>query len=215
LSRVLERTTRWILPHLRSERSSMEWIDSCRLGLDVLRRHFAEIVTGPERDLYRRRVEELETFGADPDFAARLISLRFLDQLLEILRVTLETGSDPLETGRAFYRISDALFVPWLRNAIFEAAGDDRWEQRATQALAADLTRAHHRVLVTVMEAWGGEGEIAQVVDDLLESPEREVERYRTLLKEIQGEPTMTLSGLSVAAREMTVLAESLGRPTG
>ena len=56
---------------------------------------------------------------------------------------------------RSFYRVADALDLQWLRNAIFESAGDDRWEQRAALALADDLAHAHHR-LVEIIAAQRG-----------------------------------------------------------
>ena len=37
-----------------------------------------------------------------------------------------------------------------------------------------------------------------------------EVGRFQTLLQEIQSEPTMTLSGLSVAVREISLLSDRL-----
>ena len=77
---------------------------------------------------------------------ADLITLRFLDQLLDILRVAQERT--PTRRGGArVLSVSGALHVPWIRNAIFESAKDDRWEQRAAQALVADLGRAHHRLV--------------------------------------------------------------------
>ncbi|MGD2070463.1 MAG: NAD-glutamate dehydrogenase, partial [Gemmatimonadota bacterium] len=212
LGRVLERTTRWVLQNTPPTRSTAEVVDDKMEPLARLRRRFSDIVAGPEKEIFEGRVAELEELGADPEFAASLITLRFLDQLLEILRVARETESDPLETGRAFYRVSDLFQVPWLRASIFDAAGDDRWEQRAAQALADDLTRAHHRVLVQVMEHLPGAEDVGRTAEALMESRGREVARYRALVEELMAEGESTsLSALSVAVREITVLAERLG----
>ena len=121
---------------------------------------------------------------------------------------SISARADPLQTGKAFYRVSHLLSVPWIRTAIFDTALDDRWEQRAAQALSADLTRALHEVLLRVMRAASDDG--ADAVDRALATADRDVERYRTLLEEIRGEDRVTMSSLSVAVREITVLSERL-----
>jgi glutamate dehydrogenase len=208
LGRVLERTTRWILQAVSPDVPTGEVISANESGLLTLRRHFHEIVAGADRDAFQIRVDELVEMGAERPFARQLITLRFLDQLLEILRVAHDTGADALETGRAFYRISELLSVSWLREAIFQAAQIDRWEQRAAQALADDLSRAHHRLVAQVMRSGGAGPDVGETALRLLEHRQRELDRYRRLLDEIRGEGRMTLSGLSVAVREMSLFAE-------
>jgi glutamate dehydrogenase len=193
------------------EESTLAVFAANREGLDLLQGSFREIVAGQDRDVYEARVRELMRLGADEAFARRLITLRFLDQALEILRVARETGSDVLETGRAYYRVSESLAVPWIREAVFTSAGDDRWEQRAAQALADDLTRAHHRLVAQVMTRRGGEPDAGEAASRLLAIREREVRRFRGLLAELREEvDTLGLPALSVAVREISVLSENV-----
>jgi glutamate dehydrogenase len=211
LSRVLERTARWLLQNVDLEQDTETVLAANRPGLDRLQAHFAEIVAGEDRDVYVSRVDELVGLGAGDDFARRLITLRFLDQALEILRVARETDSDVLDTGRAYYRVSELLRVPWIREAIFTSAGDDRWEQRAAQALADDLTRAHHRLVARVMTHRDGVPDVGEAAARLLAIRERDVRRFRGLLDELQEETdALGLPALSVAVREIAVLSERM-----
>jgi glutamate dehydrogenase len=177
-------------------------------GIEALRGHFAEVVTGEGMSVYQARRKEVTEAGADGTLAEDLATLRFVDQFLDILRVGKETEADPLVAARAFYRVADALHVQWLRTAILHTAGDDRWEQRAALALSDDLSRAHHNLVAQVMRSRGGEQDVDGATDRLLESRQGEVARFQSLLQEIQAEPAMTLSGLSVAVREITLLAD-------
>ncbi len=203
LARVLDRTTRWILGNVPPEKSAGEIVADNTDGLETLRRSFGEIVTGDERALFEELVDDLVSAGADPDFARSLISLRFLDHLLEILRVVRESGAEPLEVGRAFYRVSDRFSFSWLKQAIFDAAADDRWEQRAAQALSEDLTRTQ-RDLAGAAVAFSREaGDLEEGLRRMEEAAPRSVARFREALDEIQEEERITLSAVTVAVREI------------
>ena len=205
LSRVLERTTRWVLTNVGPDRETAAIINENLEQLVALREDFADVVAGEDRKLFRARVREIEKLGAEPHFARDLITLRFLDQLLEILRVASETGAEPLVAGKAYYRMSALLSLPWLRNALSEAARENRWDQRAAQALIDDLNRAHHE-LATQAVRWDsgldGSGNGA-----LLSPRSRKMVRFTALLDDIRDDDPVSLSGLSVAVREVTLLA--------
>ena len=206
LARVLERTTRWFLLNVEVDQDLAAIIERHQDGLGRLRADFVEFVAGDDRVVYERRVAEIERNGAEPDLAKGLITLRFLDQLLEILRVAQETGAKPLEAGRAYYQISELFHVPWLRQAIFGSAGEDRWEQRAAQALAEDLSRAHYSLARRTLESPGDYGGIDTNASDFV--------RFRDLMEEIRAEDVVSISGLAVAVREITRNATNGAGPT-
>ena len=200
LSRVLERTTRWILANVESDGNTAALIDENKGKLESLRADFGDFVAGEDKVVFERRVAEIERHGAEPSFARSLITLRFLDQLLEILRVAKETGAEPLAAGRAYYRVSEQFHIPWLRQEIFESASEDRWEQRAAQALGADLSRAHFALTRRLVATGAGSGALAPGSGEL--------GRFQELMEEIRAEEGMSVSGLSVAVRTIALIAE-------
>ena len=206
LARVLERTTRWILTNVDSESQTASLIDENQGNLDRLRADFGEFVAGEDKTVFERRVAEIERHGAEPAFAGSLITLRFLDQLLEILRVARETGTEPLVAGGAYYKVSERFHIPWLRQAIFGSASEDQWEQRAAQALAADLSRAHSSLARRLVGSGDGNGS--------LHTGDAAYRRFQELMEEIRGEASMSVSGLSVAVREIALMAERANGPT-
>src|SRR5690606_13507390 len=123
LSRVLERTTRWILANVPDDAPIDDFISSHLDGISTLRREFDSIVAGPERDLDATLTKEAIELPRREDLAASLITLRFLDQLLGIIKVAHETGIEPVRVGRAYYLVSELLDVARLRDSIRSAAG--------------------------------------------------------------------------------------------
>ncbi len=213
LTRVLERATRWVLHNVAPDASPARIVDQNLAGLAILRESFGEFVLGEERRLFEARVLEIQDLGADEAFSRRLITLRFLDQLLEVLEISRETSTDPVRTARAYYRMSEAFDIPWLRRRIFAAAGDDQWEIRAAQGLSEDLSRAHRRVVFGVVRELGPEESSASAPEDSLGRLDpRGLERFRQIVAELKSEQAIGLPALAVATRELSGLADRLDR---
>jgi len=214
LARVLERTTRWVLQNVSPEVSSAKIVEQNLSGLAALRDAFGDFVRGEERSLFEARVTEIQELGADEAFSRRLITLRFLDQLLEILEIARATDDDVVETAHAFYQTAEAFEVPWLRRRAFAGAGDDAWEVRAARAISDDLATAHRKLAIGVLRrAEAVEG--GDAPDYLAALKPREVQRYRDILDELKAEEAAGLAAVSVAARELSSVADAVGRPPG
>ena len=214
LARMLERTVRWVLRYVPAETPTVQIIADNVEGIAILRARFADLVAGGDLEQYEARVAEGMELSGDDALARDLGALRFLDQFLEILRVGRETEAHPVDAGRAFYRVSDLLHVQWIRNAIFETAEDDRWEQRAALALSDDLSRGHHELVAQVLRTRALVPDIDRATDQVIGSRRGDVTRFQSLLQEIQGDQAMSLSGLSVAVREIAWLAERMNGGT-
>ena len=210
LARVLERTARWVLGNVDADVSPARIVAQNLEGLATLRNSFSEIVTGEDRALFEARVDEIREVGADEAFSQRLITLRFLDQLLEILEIGRETEAGTLDTGRIYYEISEAFHVPWLRRSTFAAAGDDHWEQRAAQVLSADLSRAHRRLVFSAVTKTVGAADPSRATSELLRSHTHEVQRFMDIVEELKGEEAPGLAAVSVTTRELSALADRL-----
>jgi len=209
LARVLERTTRWVLAHLDPEAPLVGVVEQNAEGLSKVRAGFADLVAGEERTLYEKRVGELRRLGAGEEFARSLITLRFLDQILEILDIARETGASEVAAGSAYYRLSEAFEIPWLRRATFASAARGPWEQRAAHAVADDLSRAHRRLVTAVVRAAPAD-DVAEATEAVIRSRGRELERFRSILSEIRSETDTGLAAASVAVRELASAAERM-----
>ncbi|MDX1493023.1 MAG: NAD-glutamate dehydrogenase, partial [Longimicrobiales bacterium] len=211
LARVLERTTRWVLQNVNLTESSASIVEQNLEGLAELREGFGRVVRGEERTLFEARVREIQELGADEAFSRRLITLRFLDQLLEILEIAREIDRAPVDTAHAYYQASETFQVPFLRRRAFAAAGDDQWEVRAAQALSDDLSRAHRKVAVGLLER-SRTVDAGDVVDYVSLVRTRDAERFHQVMEELKAEESIGLAAVSVAARELAEVADRLSR---
>ncbi|MGE0158466.1 MAG: NAD-glutamate dehydrogenase [Gemmatimonadales bacterium] len=201
LARVLERTARWVLANVPPETALASVVDEHLDGLAVLRDAFGDAVAGDERTIFEKRVAEIRQLGADESFSKRLITLRFLDQLLEILQVARRTGVDPVEVARAYYHASELLHLPWLRRRALAAGRHGQWDHRAAQILSGDVSRAHREItahmLRTTARSSGTEAPSVRSFQEMVEELRRE-------------EQSLGLGAITVAVRELTELADGL-----
>jgi glutamate dehydrogenase len=206
LARVLDRAARWVLRNTPEDAPPAQIVDMNLSGLSVLRDRFAEAVSGDERVTFEKRVAEIRDLGADDGFSRRLITLRFLDQLLEVLAIGRHLDEDPIEVARVYYHASDLLHVPWLRRRALAAGRQGQWEHRAAQSLSDDLSRAHRSVVAHMLRS--GTGRAGQESAGLV--------RFRAMLDDLRREEqSIGLAAITVAVRELAALAEDMAQHTG
>jgi glutamate dehydrogenase len=203
LARVLERTTRWVLANIDAAAPAAQVVDQYIDGLRRLRGDFGSVVAGQERELFETRIMEMRDLTHNEELAASLITLRFLDQILEILKVAHETGRPAVRVGRAYYLAAELLAVPKLRQALAEASGQTRWDQRAAQTLTEDLGRAHRRLTAAVVAA-GGEEPVEESLGVIQSRHAEELQSYHELLADIGTDERPTLAALIIAVRQLS-----------
>jgi glutamate dehydrogenase len=211
LARVLERTTRWILANVDEDAAIDDVIEQYIDGLRELRRDFRAVATGADRELFEQRVAEARELTERDDLAASIMTLRFFDQLMEILTVARETGRSAVRVGRSYYMTSELLGVPRLREAIFEAAGQSRWDQRVAQSLDEDLGRAHRALTTLAINAGHDDESVDTLVARIAAEHAPMLRAYRALLSDMASDDRPSLSALSIAVRELSSVSEELG----
>ena len=206
LARVLEATTAWILANARGDAATEALIEDARAGLAVLRGNFAKVVVGEDRSIFLARLGELQDLGVERTLGERLITLRFLPQLLEIVEAARRAGTDELKAARAFYAVSERFGTARLREAVRTSAGRDPWERRLAQALADDVRLAQRALVRAVLARDGGEGKRA--MDQLEKDLPRQVRAYRELMGELRG-GDCPLAAYALAVHQLGEVAAS------
>lgn len=172
-------------------------------GLRDLRGGFPAVVADGDRKAFETSVAETRALTGREDLAATIVTLRFFDQLMEILTVARDTGRSAVRVGRSYYLASDLLGVPRLREAIFAAAGDSRWDQRVAQSIDEDLGRAH-RALTTAAVTAGNDNEpVDHLIERVAARYASTLAAYRALLEDIASEEQPSLAALIIAVHEL------------
>jgi glutamate dehydrogenase len=205
LARVLEATTHWLLANVPQEVAAEAAIGGARDGLAKLRAGFSRIVGGEDRALFLARLGELQDLGVERKLGERLITLRFLPQLMEILEVARSAGTDELRAAKGYYAVSDRFGTARLREAMRASVRDNAWDKRFAQALTGEVERAQ-RELVTAVLARAPNGEMKRALDAVERERDRAARAYRDLLTELRGEH-VPLSAYALAVYQLQEVA--------
>ncbi len=205
LARVLEATTHWILAHVDPRRSE-DVAEEGRDGLAKLRGSFARVVSGEDRALFLARLGELQDLGVERTLGERLITLRFLPQLLEILLLSRSAATEELQTARAYYAVAERFAIGRLREGIRAAANEDPWEKRWAAALADDVTRAQRAIALSVLGA-APDGDMDGAMDAVELARHDAVRAYRAFLSELRPGEAVPLAAYALAVRHLKAAA--------
>jgi glutamate dehydrogenase len=206
LGRVLEQTTHWLLANVPADGDTPVLIDEARGGLSALRGGFAKFVAGEDRSVFLQRLGELQDLGVEKTLGERLITLRFLPQLLEIVTAARAAGTEEIRTAKAFYAVSEKLGTARLREAMRAAGGDDPWERRYATALADDLTGAQRSVVSAVLR--DGE-DPTRALNALEKAHAAEFSAFRAMVAELQA-GNCPLAAYALAVRQLQGIARSV-----
>ena len=207
LERVLERTTRWVLNNIDVSASPEVVIDEHLTGLLRLREEFPELVTGGHREIFHQRMAELRELGVEEGLAARLITLRFLPELLDIIRIARKSLTDEVETARAYYRVAEHLEIPWLQQSIRTAKRGESWEKRLAQSLLVDVGRAHRNFTLQVLACEVHAGDMEACLADIESQHSRQTTHFREIMDELHSEEPPGIAGLAVAVGSLGEIA--------
>jgi glutamate dehydrogenase len=207
LARVLEATTHWVLTNVPEGVPTAAAARELHDGLGRLRSGFAGTVTGEDRKIFLARLGELQDLGVERSLGERLITLRFLPQLLDVLRIAREGEADAVETARAYYHVSERFATAELRQILLRVAGDGAWEKRYAQAMAEDVARAQRTIVqLTLRNGATGEG-VDAALDEFTRRRAPQVQAYRDLLEDLRADARAPLAGWALAARTLRGIA--------
>ena len=167
-----------------------------------MREQFHEIVAGEDRETFQNRVAALMPQVGDEDFVRNLVALRFLDHLLEILRLARDSGTDPVAAARVYYWVTEELRIPWLVARIERISGEGRWQQRWALGLINDLGAIRRNLTAGAL---AGEGTLAGALG--FGGDDARLERFHQVLHDVEADEPISLAGLSVAIQQIRYLA--------
>ena len=203
LEGVLDRTVRWAIENLPDDAEIGGAIAEFKGPVSELCDILPSIMVGSQRRALDEFLEELKVGGSSDGVAQKLAALRFLDELMEVTRISHDVGVTVDEVGRVYFALADEVDFAWLIDLLTMAPGEDVWEQRAAQGLMQDLGQARRNLTLAVLSIGKQPSSVEKRVEMLRESETERLRAMRGILQELLQSGDINLAALTVATREI------------
>ncbi|HSG81723.1 MAG TPA: NAD-glutamate dehydrogenase domain-containing protein, partial [Gemmatimonadota bacterium] len=151
LEGVLDRTVRWAVENLSEEMEVGGMIEEFRGPVAELCEILPSIAHGSQRSTIEGALEELRSDGVPEEVAVRVAALQFLEDLMEVTRISRQVDRPVGDVGRAYFTLADEFDFGLLLELLKLTPGEDEWEQRAAQGLIQDLGQARRNLTLAVL----------------------------------------------------------------
>jgi len=142
----------------------VRWLLNCsgpvpgiRIAVARYRDAFNAIRTTPgvlpdsQRPAFEASLQEWQNKGVPAELAQQLSELQFLEPALDIVELALECKHEPEDVAKVYFRLGEALHLPWLFAQIHVLEVSGRWHAMARGSLRHELAVHQHKLTAQVL----------------------------------------------------------------
>lgn len=202
--RLLKHAMNWWLTSSDTGTDITDLMTRYQAGARDLLAGIAEHLVGSYAERWNDTCEEWRAIGVDEALSHQLACADVGGGIMDVVSLATQHGRPVAEVADIYYRLGDALGVPWLQEAIHQLPSNGRWQDLARTSLRNDSYLIHQRLAGQVLELDG---------DDPLaswyESREQTVAFVSARLAELQAIDQPGQEHLTVAVRDLARLGDS------
>jgi glutamate dehydrogenase len=205
--RLIVRSTSWFLRSRRLTDEMASVIAHFNRGVEALARRLPDTLDVADRARMESLAEKLRASGVPEATALRVASLDPLFAALDIVEVASAKQHPVEQVARIYFDLATRLGLPELREQIAALPADQHWQGLARGAMLDDLASLQCAITGEALNGFDQSVSTEKLVSAWQSRNQRAIERARQLLAELKNAPTMDVSMLSVALRELRRLA--------
>jgi len=157
------------------------------------------------RPAYEASLDDWQAKGLPAALAGQLAALPYLENSCDIIEVARARKLKPVEVSKVYFRLGEALQIPWLADQIDRLQVDGRWHAVARGVLRDELA-AHQRSLSAQVLGMPGANADAKVAYWI--GRDDPVLRFTlSMLGELAAQKTLDYPTASVAVQRLSQLA--------
>jgi glutamate dehydrogenase len=207
VDRLVVRATAWFLRSRRLNEDMAGAISFFSGGVDALARQLPGALDDADRERMQALAAKLKESGAPESAAVRVARLDPLFSALDIVEVAAMSDQKVERVAGVYFDLATQLGLPELRKQINALPADQHWRAMARNAMLDELAGLQSAVTVEAIDGFNEGHSPAELAAAWLSRNQRAIERTQQLLAELKNAPSMDVSMISVALRELRHLA--------
>ncbi|HET7655787.1 MAG TPA: NAD-glutamate dehydrogenase domain-containing protein, partial [Luteimonas sp.] len=165
----------------------------------------ADILPASMRPAYEASIRDWKQKGMPAELGGQLAALPYLEPCCDIIELARERRLKPVEVAKAYFRLAEALNLPWLQAQIDALKVEGRWHAVARGVLRDELA-AQARILTGQVLSMPGANAEAKL-ERWLARDDASLRFTMAMLSELAAQKAMDYPTASVAVQRLSQLA--------
>ncbi len=213
-SRLLRRSTRWLLRNKRKELDVAENIKLYGEGVDKLKQTILNNISDTYRPVFEQDIKDLVAKRVPQDVAMEIVQIRFLFSALDIIDSALDLGSSIEDVTKVYFTLSEKLDLNWVRRNVIIHPSETHWEVLSREALRDDLDYQQRQLTAGILRDRQSNETLDQVLERWEKQYEPLISRWQYMLAELRSSSSLNYTMYFVAIRELLDLTQTTVQAT-
>lgn len=203
--RRLRRGTRWFLANRKEQLIPEEEITVFRSGILRVNTCMGEVLVNGALNNWVARCEQYQQKNLDLEWVQQLAMPDNLFSGLSVVEVAGATQTDVMDAAMIFYTLYDHLEIEWFATQISEVKVGNYWQALARESFLDELEAKMRYLVQAVISIDTRQAPEARIAL-WLEQNEGRVQRWHSVVREVQGAKAVDYAMFSVAIKELNDL---------
>ena len=206
VQRLVERATLWFLRNGGSPIDISVNIAAFDAPVAALAARIETVLPEDVNSRILHRARRYMDEGVPEDVARRVAYLIVMPSACDIVRISAARGVPAEDVATLYFALGEVLGFGWLRYQAEKRAATSYWERLAIAAVIEELYGHQRDITTRIYDNGAGVGDGA--IEAWTHSRGPVFDRTRALMSELAAAPSVDLSMLTVASRQLRALAE-------
>jgi glutamate dehydrogenase len=202
LEKTLSTLCSWALEHGVEVAPDTAGITALQTQLAAFVKSLEGILGAAEWQACQEFAGELEKVGLSPEVASKLSVLPLLEDLLPVVTLVAETGSDLYSVARAFHTLREFLGVGKIVAQMDEVQVRDRWDRLTRQMLKGNFAAVLLRLARVFLQESAGN------LEAFATAKRQKMQIYQGLAERMRGNATVNFHPFVLLVRALESLLE-------
>lgn len=209
MMRRVRRATRWFLRNRRSTIDPAVEVEFFAPAVASLSAQLPELLRGGPLEELQGQYQRLQENGVPQELIVRAASASYLFSGFSVAEAARRSGRDIAVVTEVYFRVSDALSLPWFANQIANLKVETFWQAMARESYMDDLESQLRSLAISLIESTHENTHIADLLNSWSGQQATLINRWKLMVNELQAASGTDFAVFSVALRELLDLAQA------
>ncbi len=209
MMRRVRRAARWFLRNRRDHLDPGREVSTFTHGTQEIGRHLPQLLRGQSLENWQARCVYLAEQGLPQSLAVRAAMPGYLFSGLSVVDAAQTNGADLLAVADLYAALGEYLQLPWFAEQLSDVKVENYWQAMARESFMDDLETQLRSLATHLIPAIHTAESVDAVVSSWGEQHEAQVNRWTSMINELQAGSHTDFAVFSVALRELRDLVST------